>query len=230
MCAVVILIPVKDLIIVGIKIPSVYVINVAISVIVNAVSGNFIFIDPDGSRKIRMGNIHSGINECDCDSAAGSALLIIVPCGLYVDINPVYAVRDHLANHLSLSAQPADFSRTAADRDSGKYIGDPADVSVIFQAPLVLVIGFSRGKDRLPVPLSGRHARALIRVSAERGGDQKRGGQEKGRCLLGNGFPMFIFDKFHVITPFYTAGRMCSAWYYLLKSMPWTSNKEVTEE
>ena len=40
--------PCADFIAVWNKIPAIYIIYIAVSVIVNAVSGNLIFIDPDG--------------------------------------------------------------------------------------------------------------------------------------------------------------------------------------
>ena len=52
-----------DLVIVMVKIPAVHIVRVSVSVVIQAVSRDLILIDPDSSRQILMGNIHSGIDD-----------------------------------------------------------------------------------------------------------------------------------------------------------------------
>ena len=70
-----------------IKIPPVHIINISISVIVHAVTRHLILIDPNGILKIRMGDIHAGINDRYRHLAAVPALLIKIPGRPRADIN-----------------------------------------------------------------------------------------------------------------------------------------------
>ena len=65
MRSVTVLAPVVNLMIVVIEIPTICIVDIPVSVVVDAVPGNFILIDPDGIRQLGMRNFHTRIDQCD---------------------------------------------------------------------------------------------------------------------------------------------------------------------
>ncbi len=79
--------PSVNLVGIAVKIPAIYIIYIAVSVIVNAVSGNLIFIDPDGALQIRMGDVHACVYDRHGRGRFVSVWGVGLPCWLDIDIN-----------------------------------------------------------------------------------------------------------------------------------------------
>ena len=92
MGAVAVLVPNINLIIIGNKIPAVHIINIAVAVIVNAITRNLVLINPDGVFQIRVRGVNSGIYDSNGNGALVFCLLIELPGFFNVDIDPSYGV------------------------------------------------------------------------------------------------------------------------------------------
>ena len=70
------------------KIPAMYIVHVTVSVIINAISRNLIFVGPDSILQIRMIDINSRVNDCHYHRPVLlCAGIVKVPCRQDINIH-----------------------------------------------------------------------------------------------------------------------------------------------
>ena len=84
--------PHTDFITVRNEVPAIYIIYIAVSIVVNAITGNLVLIDPDGVFQVGVCSVNTGINNSYCDSPFIFCFTVGLPGIFNVDINIFYSI------------------------------------------------------------------------------------------------------------------------------------------
>ena len=131
-----------------IKIPAVYVIDIAVSVIVDAVAGNLARVRPHGILKFRVAVINAGVNNSYRYLSSGTfgIGIILLPGRKNINIHAGFCLDNGrlVFDHTGTKIRKGDGSRTAFScavhgiqrTKTGCHLNQ-LKLAVIFQAPLV---------------------------------------------------------------------------------------------
>src|SRR5699024_8459483 len=140
-------------------VPSVDVVDITVSIVVDAVPGNLILIDPDGICQVRMGGIDSGVDDGHQGLPLGGRLIVKLPSLIDDDVYTGYGVSGTLSEIASLQSGKGDcihgscFVPVNVKPAQGFQIqlrANPAEASFVFQCPLIIGKIISGGKISYP--------------------------------------------------------------------------------
>ena len=162
---------------IAVKIPAVYIVHESVSVIVNAVSGNLILIDPYGTLQIRMGDVHACVYDRHGQGALCLCLGVGLPCWLDIDIN----------SGNSINGAGQDIGRLQRGKGYGVYLS--SFVSVYIGGVQGINIQFLDYFLRLAVIFKGPLVRGLVVLDGQvvEAGAYRIGGECVIRRIIGDG-------------------------------------------
>ena len=80
-----------DLVVPVVEVPAVHVVHIAVVVIVDAVAGDLVLVDPESAGEILVGGVHTGVDQGDHHVPA--AAVIDGPGVFRIDVDPGLGVR-----------------------------------------------------------------------------------------------------------------------------------------
>ena len=129
------------------EIPSMDVIDVAVSIVVDSVLGNLVLVGPDGVCQIRVLRVDAGVNDRHHRLPLGRSLIVKVPGGSDVDIHTGNGIGGYFVEISRFQPWKADgvhrpgFVQVDVDSAQGFQVQlgfHPAEAPFIFQGPLVV--------------------------------------------------------------------------------------------
>ena len=136
------------------EIPAVYIVDIAVAVIIDAISRNFVFVGPNGILQIRVVDVDSGVNDCNHHLTMLLCTGIIkIPGREYIDIyafsgagffDPVSIRTSHRCRHSQVVCQVNVRGKLRVAVLEAVCDLAVLKLRIIFQSPLVLGIAVRR--------------------------------------------------------------------------------------
>ena len=134
MGAVYVLPPHIDLVCVREKVPAVHIVDIAVAVIVDPVVRDLVCVGPDGVFKLRMGDIHAGVDEGHGYGALVRNAFILSPGIPDVDVNA----------RIGLGFDGGKIAGTQGRKGDGRNTPiSPADIGIVNACKIQLLLGLA---------------------------------------------------------------------------------------